>query len=97
MLDPEHGKTFPWDVEKLAAKIYLAGSHMGTSGDLSVPGQITLTHLTSALVLGGVIGQLVAAVVGDAQQVPGHGAGHHQQPRPGHWARELHVRPDNNW
>ena len=37
LLDPEHGETFPWDVEKLAAKIYLLGSHMGTSGDLCVP------------------------------------------------------------
>ena len=49
--------------------------------------------LTSTLVLGGVVGQVVAAVVGDAHQVPGHRAGHHQQPRPGHWARERHVGP----
>ena len=39
----------------------------------------------------------MAAVVGDAQQVPGHGAGHHQQPRAGNRARELHVRPENTW
>ena len=92
-MDPEHGETFPWDVEKLAAKIYLAGSHMGLAEICWSPDKLP----TLTLVLGGVIGQLVAAVVGDAEQVPGHGAGHHQQPRAGHWARELHVRPGNTW
>ena len=94
-MDPEHGETFPWDEEKLAAKIYLLVSHMATRGQgrFVCPWTNDSDPLTSTLVLGGIVCEVVAAVVGDGDQVPGHRAGHHQQPRARYRAREIHVGP----